>query len=121
MSEFIDEADPDYGAVWRRLAVIAILPALATVAGVTRPCSVLRGTSLIIMVVVLDTMNQVKKLLAQGSDYDRIDEDHKTWGRSLEYRLALRNRDDLTKLRRTRMKASAKVLAQAHGEVAAKK
>ncbi|MBT9394779.1 preprotein translocase subunit SecY [Hymenobacter sp. NST-14] len=89
-SEFIDEVLTRItlpGAV--ALAVIAIMPALATVAGVTGPfAQFYGGTSLIIMVgVVLDTMNQVKSYLLMRH-YDGMMKTGKTRGRSQNIALA---------------------------------
>ncbi|AHJ99181.1 MULTISPECIES: preprotein translocase subunit SecY [Hymenobacter] len=89
-SEYIDEVLTRItlpGAV--ALAVIAILPSLATVAGVTRPfAQFFGGTSLIIMVgVVLDTMNQVKSYLLMRH-YDGMMKTGKERGRSRNIALA---------------------------------
>lgn len=89
-SEYIDEVLTRItlpGAV--ALAVIAILPSLATVAGVTRPfAQFYGGTSLIIMVgVVLDTMNQVKSYLLMRH-YDGMMKTGKVRGRSQNIALA---------------------------------
>ncbi|RSK51207.1 preprotein translocase subunit SecY [Hymenobacter rigui] len=89
-SEYIDDVLTRItlpGAV--ALAVIAILPSLATVAGVTRPfAQFYGGTSLIIMVgVVLDTMNQVKSYLLMRH-YDGMMKTGKTRGRSQNIALA---------------------------------
>ncbi|WP_019946154.1 preprotein translocase subunit SecY [Hymenobacter aerophilus] len=89
-SEFIDEVLTRItlpGAV--ALAIIAILPAIATVAGVTGPfAQFYGGTSLIIMVgVVLDTMNQVKSYLLMRQ-YDSMMKTGKTRGRSQNIALA---------------------------------
>ncbi|MDU0369365.1 preprotein translocase subunit SecY [Hymenobacter endophyticus] len=89
-SEYIDEVLTRItlpGAV--ALAVIAILPSLATVAGITRPfAQFYGGTSLIIMVgVVLDTMNQVKSYLLMRH-YDGMMKTGKVRGRSQNIALA---------------------------------
>jgi preprotein translocase subunit SecY len=89
-SEYIDEVLTRItlpGAV--ALAAIAILPSLATVAGVTRPfAQFYGGTSLIIMVgVVLDTMNQVKSYLLMRH-YDGMMKSGKVRGRSQNIALA---------------------------------
>ncbi|UOQ72491.1 preprotein translocase subunit SecY [Hymenobacter cellulosilyticus] len=67
------------------LALIAIFPALALLAGVTRPFSAFYGgTSLIIMVgVVLDTLNQVESYLLMRH-YDGMMKTGKLRGRSTQ-------------------------------------
>ncbi|GAB3234083.1 preprotein translocase subunit SecY [Hymenobacter seoulensis] len=89
-SEYIDEVLTRItlpGAV--ALAVIAILPALAKVAGVTSNfAQFYGGTSLIIMVgVVLDTMNQIKSYLLMRH-YDGMMKTGKVRGRSQNIALA---------------------------------
>lgn len=89
-SEYIDEVLTRItlpGAV--ALAVIAILPSLAKVAGVTSNfAQFYGGTSLIIMVgVVLDTMNQVKSYLLMRH-YDGMMKTGKVRGRSQNIALA---------------------------------
>ncbi|UYZ62903.1 preprotein translocase subunit SecY [Hymenobacter weizhouensis] len=89
-SEFIDEVLTRItlpGAV--ALAIIAILPSLAKVAGVTTGfAQFYGGTSLIIMVgVVLDTVNQVKSYLLMRH-YDGMMKTGKVRGRSQNIALA---------------------------------
>jgi preprotein translocase subunit SecY len=71
------------------LALIAIFPALALLAGVTRPFSAFYGgTSLIIMVgVVLDTLNQVESYLLMRH-YDGMMKTGKLRGRSQNVAMA---------------------------------
>jgi preprotein translocase subunit SecY len=89
-SEYIDEVLTHItlpGAV--ALALIAIFPSLALLAGVTRPFSAFYGgTSLIIMVgVVLDTLNQVESYLLMRH-YDGMMKTGKLRGRSQNIAMA---------------------------------